>query len=65
MTAYNNVSDNKIIAGKHNRMGEFGHMVIRPNGKKCFCGQNGCFECYVSARRLSKDLNDTVLYICF
>ncbi|MCI8427276.1 MAG: ROK family transcriptional regulator [Lachnospira sp.] len=51
------VSDNKIIAGKHNRMGEFGHMVIRPNGKKCFCGQNGCFECYVSARRLSKDLN--------
>ena len=51
------VSDNKIVAGQHNRMGEFGHMVIRPNGRKCFCGQNGCFECYVSANRLSKDLN--------
>jgi len=51
------VSDNRIMAGTHNRMGEFGHMVIHPNGKKCFCGQKGCFECYVSARRLSKDLN--------
>lgn len=29
-----------------------GHMPLHPNGRKCFCGNKGCAECYVSATGL-------------
>ena len=32
--------------------GEFGHMVIAYNGRKCTCGRRGCFEAYSSATGL-------------
>ena len=41
---------------RHNKSGEFGHMTIHPDGKKCFCGKKGCFESYVSERCLSDNL---------
>ena len=28
--------------------GEWGHMVLNPRGLKCFCGQNGCVETFIS-----------------
>lgn len=45
-----------IQLGKHNRYGEFGHMTIHPDGRRCNCGKKGCLEAYVSARKLSSDL---------
>lgn len=29
-------------------VGEFGHMVLNPNGPECRCGRRGCWERYVS-----------------
>lgn len=40
--------------------GEFGHMKIVPNGKKCHCNQSGCLEAYLSTACLSDELGLTM-----
>ena len=42
-------------AGNHNRSGEFGHICVERNGRKCACGKQGCLEAYCSAIRLRND----------
>lgn len=37
-------------AGAHGAAGELGHIVVRPGGLPCPCGQAGCLESYASAR---------------
>ncbi len=51
------IDNEQIRTGRNNRYGEFGHMTLHPNGCKCLCGKNGCFEAYVSSRKLSVDLD--------
>jgi glucokinase len=46
--------DNKLYRGENNIAGEFGHMVIDVNGKKCACGNKGCWEQYVSGKAIEK-----------
>ena len=49
------VVDNKVLPGKNNIAGEWGHISL-PNRtdnekkyvKECYCGKNGCMETYVS-----------------
>ena len=43
--------------GSHFRSGEVGHICIERNGRKCYCGQRGCVDCYLAATELS-DLTD-------
>lgn len=54
------ISNERIMHGKHNRYGEFGHMTLHPQGKLCTCGKRGCLEAYVSARLLSEELGITL-----
>lgn len=35
--------------GDNWKAGEFGHMVIHPGGKLCYCGKRGCLDAYCSA----------------
>lgn len=42
-----------IYVGNHWRSGEFGHMVIYPDGQECYCGKKGCLDVYCSALRLA------------
>ncbi len=44
--------NNKIYTGQHFSAGEFGHIVTHTGGKKCTCGNNGCYEMYASTRAL-------------
>ena len=46
--------DNRLYRGENNIAGEFGHMVINSNGKKCTCGNKGCWEQYASGRAIEK-----------
>ena len=34
----------RLYAGAHGQAGEFGHMVVRPDGPRCTCGRRGCLE---------------------
>lgn len=43
--------------GDNWRGGEFGHMTLIPDGGKCYCGKNGCFDVYCSANNLAKHTN--------
>lgn len=43
----------KLYEGDHLKSGEFGHIIIVPNGERCYCGKKGCVDCYCSALRLS------------
>ena len=44
----------RLVQGSHGQSAEFGHMILRPGGRKCYCGRRGCADAYVSARRLSE-----------
>lgn len=42
-----------MYMGNNWRSGEFGHMVIHPEGKTCYCGKKGCLDAYCSALNLA------------
>lgn len=39
----------RVESGAHGFAGEIGHIVVRPGGTPCPCGQAGCLERYASA----------------
>lgn len=50
----------RIYQGDHYKSAEFGHMIIVPNGKKCYCGKRGCLDSYCSARTLKRSREGTL-----
>ena len=42
------VHNGEVIIGPQGIAGEWGHMSIDPNGPKCYCGQLGCVETFIS-----------------
>ncbi|MER5933839.1 ROK family protein [Streptomyces sp. NPDC002054] len=44
----------RIEAGAHGYAGEIGHIVVRPGGPACGCGQHGCLETLASAAAVSR-----------
>lgn len=46
--------DGVIEAGAHGCAGEIGHVVVRPDGPDCGCGQRGCLEMLASAAAVSR-----------
>jgi predicted NBD/HSP70 family sugar kinase len=44
------VSGGRVLRGIAGGAGEFGHVVLDPNGPLCRCGNRGCVEAYASFR---------------
>ncbi|MEP7021525.1 MAG: ROK family glucokinase [Pseudonocardiales bacterium] len=39
---------------------EYGHMTLVPDGRRCACGNRGCWEMYASGRALARDARELV-----
>ncbi len=39
---------------------EYGHMTLVPDGRRCACGNQGCWEMYASGRALARDARELV-----
>jgi predicted NBD/HSP70 family sugar kinase len=48
------------LKGFHGFAGEMGHMIIVPNGKRCNCGNLGCWELYASEKSFFNQLMETL-----
>jgi predicted NBD/HSP70 family sugar kinase len=44
------LTNGQLVAGHNGMAGEFGHVPLDPNGPRCGCGKNGCWEMYSSSR---------------
>lgn len=42
----------KLICGLNGISGEAGHMTLKVDGEKCYCGNSGCFEVYCGHKAL-------------
>jgi glucokinase len=50
--------NNEILYGSNGLAGEFGHIRIIKDGRKCKCGRNGCLETYVSATGIVRSFEE-------
>ncbi|WP_065961024.1 ROK family protein [Streptomyces sparsogenes] len=46
--------DGRVDPGAHGSSGEIGHIVVRPGGPVCGCGQYGCLETVASASAVGR-----------
>lgn len=46
--------------GTRGKAGEFGHMVVEPDGPLCGCGGHGCLEVYASAQGIVRMVRDAL-----
>ena len=47
-----------LFRGAHGVAAEYGHMTIVPGGRRCACGNRGCWEMYASGRALARDARE-------
>ncbi len=53
------MTNGELVRGSQSLSGEIGHMTVNPvDGPLCICGNRGCFEAMVSAKRLREMIKD-------
>ncbi|MGH3628819.1 MAG: ROK family protein, partial [Sciscionella sp.] len=50
------ISSGVSLRGSGGYVGEVGHMVVRPDGRTCYCGCRGCWETEVGEHALARAL---------
>lgn len=55
------VLDGRVYRGANGMAGEFGHMQVVPDGRRCECGNRGCWEQYASGNALVRDARELIL----
>jgi len=52
------VIDGEVYRGAYGVGAEYGHMTVVPDGRRCACGNRGCWEMYASGRALGRDARE-------
>ncbi len=52
----------RSYTGADGNASEYGHTIIKPDGLRCTCGNNGCLEAYVSGRSLLHQAQEGVAH---
>lgn len=47
-----------VYRGAYGVACEYGHMTVVPDGRRCACGNRGCWEMYASGRALARDAQE-------
>lgn len=47
--------DGRLCTGQNQKAGEFGHIILVPNGRACYCGKKGCADAYCAASALTEN----------
>jgi predicted NBD/HSP70 family sugar kinase len=50
------VINGKPYLGANGNAGQFGHIILHPGGRKCFCGSQGCYEAYAVNKVLEENV---------
>ena len=48
------IFDKQIVSGLQNIAGEWGHAILIPDSRPCYCGKQGCIETYLSGSAFQK-----------
>ncbi len=54
------VVNGRLHLGSRGAAGEFGHMVLDPNGPRCPCGKRGCAEALASRTSIERDVRKMI-----
>ncbi len=54
------IIDGHLLHGATNRCGEWGHMVVDPDGPLCGCGHKGCLEAHISGPALAHKIEQEI-----
>lgn len=54
------IFDGELFRGKFGMGGEIGHFRLVPDGRRCGCGNRGCWEQYASGRALVREARELV-----
>ncbi|MDQ6937681.1 MAG: ROK family glucokinase [Actinomycetota bacterium] len=52
------VIDGRLFRGAFGVGCEYGHMTVVPDGRRCACGNRGCWEMYASGTALARDARE-------
>jgi glucokinase len=52
------VVDGSVYRGAYGIACEYGHVTLVPEGRRCACGNRGCWEMYASGRALARDARE-------
>lgn len=47
------IYSHQVYQGENMKSGEFGHIILEPGGRPCYCGKRGCADAYCRANLLS------------
>ncbi|MCX8044312.1 MAG: ROK family protein [Desulfobacterota bacterium] len=55
------ILDKKLWTGEQGKAGEFGHIIVNPNGSLCSCGKVGCLEAEASGSAIIRSARQALL----